>query len=85
MNKPLGVFHEKPYLAWYVRDVKNISKESLLEHIFNYGNWEDYIRVEEALGIKETREIFNDLRDKARPNLRRKTINYFEKYFRNYA
>ncbi len=85
MNKLLGLFYENPYLAWYVRDVKNISKESMLEHIFNYGNWEDYLEAEEALGIKSTKKIFNDLKDKPRTNLRKKTINYFDKYFQRYA
>jgi len=85
MNKLLGLFYEKPYLAWYVRDVKNISKESMLEHIFNYGNWEDYLDAEESLGIKNTKEIFDDLKSRKRTNLRKKTINYFNKYFQKYA
>ncbi len=85
MNKLLGLFYEKPYLAWYVRDIKNISKESLLEHVLNYGNWEDYLGAEESLGIKNTKEIFDDLKSRARTNLRKKTINYFEKYFQKYA
>ncbi len=85
MNKLLGVFHEKRYLAWYVRDVKNISKKSLLEHILNFGNWEDYLDAEESLGIKDAKEIFDDLKKGARTNLREKTINYFEKYFQRYV
>ena len=85
MNKLLGLFYEKPYLAWYIKDVKNISKESMLEHIFNYGDWKDYLDAEESLGIKTTKEIFDDLKSRARTNLRKKTINYFEKYFQRYA
>jgi len=85
MNKLLGVFQEKPYLAWYIKDVKNISKESMLEHIFNYGNWEDYLDAEKSLGINHTKEIFDDLKSRKRTNLRKKTINYFDKYFQKYA
>jgi len=81
----MKLFLNKPYLAWYVKDIKKFSKESILEHILNYGNWEDNLGVEKALGIKKTREIFNDLKSKKRPNLRKKTINYFEKYFQRYA
>ena len=61
------------------------SKESMLEHILNYGDWVDYLKAEEALGIKNTKAIFNDLKSKPRTNLRRKTINYFDKYFSRYA
>ena len=85
MNKLLRLFFKKPYLAWYVKDVKNISIESMLEHIFNYGDWEDYLKAEEALGINNTRSIFDNLKNKARSNLRIKTINYFEKYYQKYA
>jgi hypothetical protein len=85
MNKLLKLFYEKPYLAWYVKDVKKISKESMLEHILNYGDWKDYHEAEQALGIKNTKKIFNDLKDRPRTNLRKKTINYFDKYFQRYA
>lgn len=81
----MGLFFEKPYLAWYVKDVEKISKESMLEHILNYGDWVDYLKAEDALGIKITKEIFNDLKSKPRTNLRIKTINYFDKYFQRYA
>lgn len=85
MDKHLELFYKKPYLAWYIKDVKKISKNSLLEHILNYGNWEDYLNAEKALGVKKAKEIFNDLKGKPRSNLRKKTINYFNKYFARYA
>ena len=85
MNKLLGLFHGKPYLAWYVRDINKVSKKSLLEHILNYGDWEDYIEAEKSLGIKNAKEIFDKLKGGARTNLRKRTINYFDKYFQKYA
>jgi hypothetical protein len=85
MRSLLKLFYEKPYLAWYTKDVKKISSKSMLEHILNYGDWEDYMHAEEALGIRETKKLFNDLKDQPRSNLRRKTICYFDKYFQKYA
>ena len=85
MNKLLELFYKKPYLAWYIKDVKKVSRNSLLEHILNYGDWEDYLNAEKALGIKNTKEIFNNLKGKVRSNLRKKTINYFDKYYQRYA
>ncbi len=52
------LFSEKPYLAWYVKDTNKLSLESMLEHILNYGQWEDYILVEKELGIKRVKNIF---------------------------
>lgn len=85
MDTLLKLFYKKPYLTWYIKDVKQVSRNSLLEHILNYGDWEDYLSAEKVLGIKNTKEIFNDLKNKPRSNLRKKTINYFEKYFTRYA
>jgi hypothetical protein len=85
MNHLAKLFFEKPYLAWYVKDTKKISKESMLEHILNFGDWGDYLDAEKTLGIKNVREIFINLKSKTRSNLRTKTINYFDKYFQRYA
>jgi len=85
MRKLLKLFYQKPYLAWYVKDTKTMSKESMLEHILNYGDWNDYLHAEEALGLKNTKAIFDDLKNKSRSNLRKKTVNYFDKYFHKYA
>lgn len=84
-KKLLEIFYRKPYLAWYIKDVKKLSTNSLVEHILNYGDWDDYFIAENALGIKSAMEIFNDLKNKPRSNLRKKTINYFDKYFERYA
>lgn len=85
MNKLQKIFEKKPYLAWYVRDVKKISKESMLEQILNCGDWTDYLDAEAALGINKMREIFDRLKSHPRTNLREKTINYFDRYFQRYA
>jgi hypothetical protein len=53
--------------------------------ILDYGDWKDYLEAEEILGIRNTRVIFDNLKSKPRPNLRRKTIYYFDKNFSRYA
>ncbi len=57
----------------------------MLEHILNYGDWQDYLTFEKKLGIKETKSIFEKLKNKKRTSLRKKTINYFKLYFEKYA
>lgn len=85
MNIIQNLFLEKPYLAWFVKDKKGLSKQSMLEQIFNYGSWQDYLETEKDLGIKEVKAIFEDLKNRKRTNLRPKTINYFNLYFAKYA
>jgi hypothetical protein len=85
MNKLIDIFKNKPYLAWYLKDTASLSEKSLLEHILNYGNWEDYLLTEQTLGIKKAKQLFIALKNNNRVNLRDKTINYFEKYYQKYA
>ena len=35
------IIKAKPYLAWDVMDLEKLSEESVLEHVLNYGNWDD--------------------------------------------
>jgi hypothetical protein len=76
---------EKPYLAWYVKDKSKLSPESAFEHILNNGNWDDYTKAENALGVQQAEELFKRLKAKKRVNLRPQTVNYFNKYFEKYA
>lgn len=79
------LFIKKPYLAWFVKDKQGLSKESMLEQVFNYGDWQDYLKTEAELGIAEVRSVYNNLKNRPRTNLKPKTINYFDLYFSKYA
>ena len=85
MSKLQQLFKEKPYLAWYIRDTNDLSEESLLEHIFNYGNWDDYKKAESVLGIEIIKKSFEKMTRIKRVNLRPQTINFFGNYFHKYA
>lgn len=79
------LFKNKPYLAWYVAETRNLSERSMLEHILNYGNWEDYLEAEKALGIGKINILFKEMTSSRRVNLRPQTINYFTSYLDKYA
>lgn len=79
------LFEKKPYLAWYVENREKLSEKSMLEHILNYGTWEDYLEAEKALGIKQINLLFKEMVGKRRVNLRPQTINYFRSYLAKYA
>lgn len=85
MKKLIELFKQKPYLAWYVKDTKKLSEKSMLEHILNYGSWEDYRLAESVLGIKKIQTLFTELIHGKRVNLRPQTKNYFAKYISQYA
>lgn len=79
---------ERPYLVWYVKDLSNLSEESIVEHVLNYGDWNDVQEMVKILGMEKTAKIFREksVPDKfGRQNYRPEIKNYFQLYFNKYA
>jgi hypothetical protein len=79
---------KRPYLVWYVKDLEKLSDESIVEHVLNYGNWDDVQEMIKILGMSKTAEIFRRKSKKSkmgRTNYRPEIINYFSLYFNKYA
>ena len=75
----------RPYLIWYVRDFKALSKEAIVEAVLNYGDFDDVKKMISILGIKKVSDIFRKQLKRRRINYDSKTINYFRLYFKRYA
>lgn len=79
---------QKPYLVWYVKDLDRLSEPSIVEHVLNYGNWDDVQEMIKILGMKKTAQMFRTRSKKSemgRTNYRPEIINYFTLYFNKYA
>ena len=83
--KPQDIILQKPYLAWYVKDPKKLTDASVLEHVLNYGNWDDVKEFIQIKGIKETAEIFAQSMKHTRSNYLPEVEQYFGKYFTRHA
>ncbi len=70
MDQLINLFKNKPYLAWDLKNKETLSEESMLEHILNYGNWEDYLLAEKVFGIEKAKTIFTVLKNKNPTSLR---------------
>jgi len=86
------IIHEfikkRPYLVWYVKDLDGLNEESIVEHVLNYGNWDDVQEMIKILGIKKTAEIFREKStpDKfGRQNYRPEIKHYFQLYFNKHT
>lgn len=79
---------KRPYLIWYVKNLDKLSEASIVEHVLNYGDWDDVQKMLKILGLKKTAKIF---RAKSKPsemgrqNYSEITKNYFTLYFNKYA
>lgn len=76
---------KRPYLIWYVSDVGNVSKESIVESVLNFGTFEDVKKMIDILGLKNVSRIFFKQIGAKRNNYRPEIKNYFRLYFKKYA
>ncbi len=86
IKKLRNFIKEKPYLIWYVKDLDNLSKESIVETVLNYGDFNDVQKMIAILGVNEVAKIFKQqTKNNKRCNYSSKTKNYFQLYFQKYA
>ena len=81
MVKVQDIVKKKPYLAWYVKNVEALSDESVLEHVLNYGNWDDVQSFIKIKGLQGTRDIYHRTLEKSRINYPDNIKHYFDLYF----
>ena len=75
----------RPHLVWYVRDLQNLSEESLVEHTLNYGTWVDFQELVGILGVERTARAFHERAKNSCTNYRPEIKNLFQLYFNHYA
>lgn len=75
---------QRPYLFWYVKNLNKLGEASVVEHVLNYGDWDDVQKMIKILGMKKTAKIFREKStpDKfGRQNYRPEIKGYFNLYF----
>ncbi len=75
----------RPHLVWYVKDLENLSEDSIVEHTLNYGDWEDCQELIHIIGVKQAAKAFRKRADMKRSNYRPEIKNFFQLYFNRYA
>ena len=75
----------RPHLVWYVGDLRHLSEESIVEHVLNYGTWEDFQELLRILGVPQTAQLFRKRALLKRTNYRPEIKNFFQLYFNSHA
>jgi len=70
---------------WYIKDLEHVSEASIVEHVLNYGDWDDVEKMIKILTIKKVARIFRKQIKMQRCNYRPQIKNYFKLYFDKYA
>lgn len=79
---------KRSYLVWYVKDLDKLNEASIVEHVLNYGDWNDVQEMIKILGVEKVAAIFREKStpDKfGRQNYRPEIKHYFQLYFNKYA
>jgi hypothetical protein len=78
---------ENSHLFWWVpqEKKKDLSLDSLVEAILNYGDSKSVKKLFDTVGIKTVAEIFYKQINRKRTNYFKQTIHYFSLYFQKYA
>ena len=76
---------KRPYLVWYTKNFDRLSKESIVEAVLNYGDWDDVQKMISILGMRKIAKIFRKAAFRKRSNYHPKTRHYFNLYFNKHA
>lgn len=80
-----SIIINKPYLAWYVKEPKLLSEGSVLEHVINYGNWDDVQQFIAIKGMHGTADLFRKSLTSERANYSPEIKTYFTRYFNHHS
>jgi hypothetical protein len=87
-NNIMGIhdfIKKRPYLVWSTNNYDGLSEEVIVEATLNYGNFDDFKKLMEIMGIKNMASIFRKESARPRSNYRPEVKHYFDLYFNKYA
>ena len=87
-NPELKAFiKENGRLFWWTpeKDKENMSIESVVEAILNYGNEQSVKKLFQIVGIHQVADIFYRQISSSRPNYFPQVVNFFDLYFQKHA
>ena len=72
---------KRPHLIWYVKDYAALDERSIVEHVLNYGTWEDFKEMIRIIGIGRGAQVFRESAFRPRTNYYPEVRRYFDLYF----
>lgn len=73
----------RKHLIWYVKDLRGLNPESVVEHTLNYGTWDDVQELFRIMGIEKAARIFRKqmVTGRQKGNYYPENAAYFARYF----
>lgn len=80
-----SLIRQNPSLIWSTKSYDQLPIESIAEAIFNYGTWQEFVKLKDLLGLDNLAKIFTKLDAMPRNNLLPIYRNYFRHYFQHHV
>lgn len=86
-NKIKKYIHQHSSLFWYIPEDKkeDISKQLLVETIFNYGSLSDALKLIEMMGKNNVYKILKNMKGRKKMNIYPEIFNFFILYLEKNA
>ncbi|MBU0619130.1 hypothetical protein KKD62_02730 [Patescibacteria group bacterium] len=78
------IIKNKPYLAWDTK-ADSLSETAVLEHILNYGDWDDFMQYLKIVPVDQAARLFSKTVNRKRSNYYPQIEHYFTLFFKQYA
>jgi len=75
------IIQEDPSLIWYSHNISNLSDASIFEHVLNYGTWDQVQQSIKLLGLENAINLYKNLTNSSRSNIKPRVKHYFNLYF----
>lgn len=72
-------------LWWWVADVNQLDDRAILEGVMNYGRWQDFLDLKEKWGLLKIKQLYQEMTNAKRCNLRPPTRVLYGKYLERHA
>jgi hypothetical protein len=76
---------DNPGLIWYTKNYDDLDAAAITEAILSFGDWKEVQALRRIFGWQELKNIFLDLTNKRRVNLRPETVHFFNLYFQRHV
>jgi len=82
IEKARDIIRKNPSLIWYSKNYDGFSLASIVESILNYGTWDEFKELINAVGLEEIAKTFYEYAFRPRCNYKKMSKIYFDKLFK---
>lgn len=81
IEKARDIIRKNPTLIWYSKNYDNFDLPCIVEAVLNYGDWDEFKELVDAIGLEEVAEVFYQHVNRPRCNYKPEIKKFFTEVF----